>query len=109
MVCGWGYVLEVDLGYEGGICLGCFGAGLPHLILLLLLKFCNIFGVYFLEEDLEGLLRVVGSDRGADGLADHVKLNKLTFFGPVGVAVKPVMDIFAAGAPEVVDIFSGDH
>ena len=108
-MCGWGYVLEVDLGYEGGVCSGYFWPGLPHLILLLLLKFFNIFGVYFLEEDFEGLLRVVGSDRGADGLADNVKLNKLTFFGPVGVAIEPVMDVFAAGAPKVVDIFSGDH
>ena len=108
MVCGRGYVLEVDLGYQGGVCPGCFGSGPPHLILLLLLKFCYIFWVYFLEEDFEGLLRVVGSHRGADGLADHVELNKFTFFRPVGVAVEPIVDVFPAGAPEMVDIFCGN-
>ena len=108
-MCGWGYVLGIGLGYKGGVGSRCFGPGLPHLILLLLLKLCNIFCVYFLEEDFEGLLGVVGSDRGADGLVNHVELYKFTFFGPVRVAVEPVMDVFRAGAPEVVDILGGDE
>ena len=76
---------------RGWVCSGCFWAGLPHVAVI---EVCKYFCVYCLEEDFEGLLRVFGSHKGADGLSDHVGLDKFTFFEPVGVAVEAVMDVF---------------